>query len=257
MHFYFTNNTAVMKTEKLTKEQLNGRIKTTSEKLYAAVQTALDFTFLSENDPDDESFSEFLEMLDSETAEKIREASLQMNNDHDEPEILLMKNECTTSLNLIAEDGEGFKIILIEGHLELSGNLFIEEYVTLIVTGQIKAKNIIVNGSLYSSGSLSCSVLFGASSNDHETYIGGNIYASLVAENGQYTVSEGKIYSKYLISFHNEIEGKSGRFIENALIDNDSEAARLNPEVLNKNGYFDEQAFLSFINQHQVEALFY
>lgn len=246
-----------MKTEKLTKEQLNGRIKTTSEKLYTAVQTALDFTFLSEHDPDDESFSEFLEMLDSETAEKIREASLQMNHDDEEPEILLANNESSTSLDLATEEGEGFKIILIEGDLNLTGNLFIEEYVTLIVTGQIKAKNIIVNGSLYSSGSISCNVLFGASSNDHETYTVGNIYASLVAENGQYTVSEGKIYAKYLISFHNEIDGKSGRFIENALIDSDTEAARLNPEVLDKNGYFDEQAFLNFINHHQVEALFY
>ncbi len=246
-----------MKTERLTKEQLNGRIKIASEKLYSAVQAALDFTFLSENDPDDDSFSEFLEMLDAETAEKIREASLQMDNDDEEPEILLMKNECSTSLNLITEEGEGFKIMLIEGDLNLSGNLFVEDYVTLIVTGQVKAKNIIVNGSLYSSGSISCNVLFGASSNDHETYTVGNIYASLVAENGQYTVSEGRIYARYLISFHNEIDGKSGRFIENALIDSDTEAARLHHKVLDQNGYFDEEAFLHFISHHSVEALFY
>ncbi|MDR2235818.1 MAG: polymer-forming cytoskeletal protein [Chryseobacterium sp.] len=245
-----------MKTQTLTQEQLDCRLKNTPETLYSAVRTILDFNFLTGNDPEDESFSEFLEMLDAETAEKIREASLQMDDHPDEPEIFLLENESTTFLDLVAEDHEGHKVILIEGDINLSGNLFIEEYVTLIVAGRITAKNIIVNGSLYSSGSLTCDVLFGASANDNETFTAGNIYASLIAENGQYTHSEGKIYSKYLISFHNEIEGRTGKFIENAIIETDSEAFRLHPEVLDKNGYFDESAFLQFINQHPVEALF-
>ncbi|WP_143754155.1 hypothetical protein [Chryseobacterium sp. 52] len=244
------------KPETLTRDQLIFKIKKASEKLYAAVEPLLEFNFINENDSDDDDFSDFLGMLDPETAERIKAAALNIDNESDEPEILLMQNESTMSLDLVSQQGEGFKIILIENDINLSGNLFIEEYVTLIVTGQVKAKNIIVNGSLYTSESLFCNVLFGASGNDHQTYIGGNIHASLIAENGQYTVSEGEIYSKYLISFHNEIEGKSGKFIEYKNIESENETSVLNPEILDENGFFDEDSFLNYINRKDIESLF-
>lgn len=195
-------------------------------------------------------------MLDTETAEKMREAALQMDTDNDDPEIFLMKNESTTALDLVTEPGDGYIIILIEDDIHLTGNLFIEEYVTLIVTGNIKAKNIIVNGYLFSSGSLSCNVLFGASGNDHQTYIEGNINTSLIAEDGQYTVSEGKIYSQYLLSFHNTINGKSGRFIENKALERGNEASVLISEILDENGFFDEESFLNYIEIKELEYLF-
>ncbi|MCT2564326.1 hypothetical protein [Chryseobacterium herbae] len=244
------------RTEKLTREQLNQKVKKTSERLYATIDESLELMFTSGDDWDQDSLSEFLEMMDAETADKMRETALQMDTDNDDPEIFIMKNESVTSLNLVTEPADGFIIILIEDDIHLTGNLFIEEYVTLIVTGHIKAKNIIVNGSLFSSGSLSCNVLFGASANDHQTYIQGNINTSLIAEDGHYTVSEGKIYSQYLLSTHNTIEGKSGRLIENKALERGNEASVLIPEILDENGYFDEVSFLKYIEIKEPEYLF-
>lgn len=167
--------------QKLTKEQLYEKLKEKSENFYSTVLAALENNFFDIPALDEESLSEFLEMLDEETAEKIKEASLSINNNDDAPEILLIDNESQTALDLTTEDGDGYTIILIENDIHLSGDLFIEDYVVLIVAGNIKAENIIVNGSLYCSGSLSCNVLFGASSNDNETRIEGSIIASLVA----------------------------------------------------------------------------
>ncbi|MET3036412.1 hypothetical protein ABXT08_09940 [Chryseobacterium sp. NRRL B-14859] len=242
------------KLESLTKDQLYTRIKNTSEKLYPAVYSTLENTFFNETLLDEDSLSDFLEMLDEETAEKIKESSFHI--DDDVPEIWLIENESKNSLDLLVEEGEGYKIILIENDIHLSGNLFIEEYVVLIVTGNIQAANIIVNGSLYCAGNLSCNVLFGASSNDNETVIGGSILVTLVAENGHYTVAKGNIYSKYLISFHNEIEGNTGKFIENISIERPEETIALNPEILDQEGYFDEELFLHFITYNKTELLF-
>ncbi|WP_185290555.1 hypothetical protein [Chryseobacterium lactis] len=242
--------------QKLTKEQLYEKLKEKSENFYSTVHAALENNFFDIPALDEESLSEFLEMLDEETAEKIKEASLSINNNDDAPEILLINNESHTALDLTTEDGEGYTIILIENDIHLSGDLFIEDYVVLIVAGNIKAENIIVNGSLYCSGSLSCNVLFGASSNDNETRIEGSIIASLVAENGHYTAAEGNLYSKYLISFHNEIEGKTGKFIENSGLERASEIELLNPVIIDKDGYFDEEAFLHSITIFPVETLF-
>lgn len=244
------------KRETLTIDQLKEKVKNTSEKLYRAIEPTLEFMFSNQNDPDEYILSDFLDMLDTETAEKMREAALHMANEEDDPQIILMENESTTSLNLVTEQGDGYIIILIENDLNLTGNLSIEEYVTLIVAGDIKAKNIIVAGSLFSSGNLSCNVLFSASGNDHQTYIEGNIHSSLIAENGQYTVSEGKIYSNYLLSFHNKIEGKAGRCIENKIFENENEASVLSPEILDENGFFDEESFLNYIEIKELEYLF-
>lgn len=244
------------KIQKLTRAQLTDQVMKVSEVLYTAIEPELEFMFNNGDDPDEDSFSEFLNMLDQETAEKIKEAAFNRDSDDDEPEIMLMENESTTSLDLVTEQGDGYIVILIENDINLTGNLFIEDYVTLIVTGDIKAKNIIVNGSLYCSGNIFCTVLFSASGNDHQTYSAGNMYTSLIAENGQYTVSESKIYSRYLMSFHNTIKGKSGRFIENTALENGNEASVLNPEILDESGFFDEDAFLNYINIHQPESLF-
>ncbi|REC49988.1 hypothetical protein [Chryseobacterium pennipullorum] len=242
--------------QKLTKDQLYSKLKEGSESFYSAVFPALENNFFTENSLDEDSFAEFLEMLDEETAEKIRESSLNINHDEDIPDILLMENETGTSLNLVTDEGEGYKIILVEDDIQLSGNLFIEDYVVLIISGSLKAENIIVNGSLYCSGNISCSTLFGASGNDNETWIGGSIMAALVAENGHYTVVEGNIYSRYSISFHNEITGKRGKFIENISMERASDTALLNPEILDDDGYFDEEFFLNFINSNSPQALF-
>ncbi|AZA76684.1 hypothetical protein EG347_03695 [Chryseobacterium sp. G0186] len=242
--------------QQLTKDQLYNRLSGQSESFYSTVYSALENTLFSDQSLDEEDLSEFLEMLDKETAEKIKEAALHTHDEDDTPKIILSENKNTDFLNVITEDGEGYTIILIEGDIELSGNLFIEDYVVLVILGNIKAENIIVNGSLYCSGSLSCNVLFGASSNDHETYVDGNISSLLVAENGQYTVAKGSIYADYLMSFHNEIEGKSGRFIQKISCETDHEAIILNPKILDKNGYFDEHSFLNFIDKNPVDALF-
>lgn len=242
--------------QQLTKDQFYNRLSWQSESFYSTVYSALENTLFSDPSLDEEDLSEFLEMLDEETAEKIKEASLHTHDEDNIPKIILSENKNADFLNAVTEDGEGYKIVLIESDTELSGNLFIEEYVVLIITGNIKAENIIVNGSLYCSGNLSCNVLFGASSNDNETYVDGNILSKLVAENGHYTVSKGNIHTDYLMSFHNEIEGRSGRFIKNISCETDHEALILNPEILDKNGYFDEDSFLNFIDVHAVEILF-
>ncbi|WP_288374013.1 hypothetical protein, partial [uncultured Chryseobacterium sp.] len=98
--------------------------------------------------------------------------------------------------------------------------------------------------------------LFGASGNDNETYIGGSIMTSLISENGHYTVAEGNIYSRYLISFHNEIIGKTGKFIENISIERPGEISLMKAEILDEDGYFNEEAFLAFIETHSPDALF-
>ncbi|MEJ5049030.1 hypothetical protein WH221_04280 [Chryseobacterium culicis] len=242
--------------QKLTKDQLYNRIKEKSENLYNITHEALENNFFNESALDEESLAEFLEMLDDETAEKIKEASLHINNEDDAPEIILIENDINTSLELITGEGEGYKIVLIEGNLHLSKKLFVEDYIVLIVTGNIQAENIIVNGSLYCSGNVTSKVVFGASGNDNETYIGGSIMTSLIAENGHYTVAEGNIYSRYLISFHNEIIGKTGKFIENINLEKPSEIGLLKDEILDEDGYFDEDSFLNFIDRNSPDALF-
>lgn len=157
---------------------------------------------------------------------------------------------------MVTSEDEGYKIILIEGDLHLSDKLFVEDFIVLIVTGNIQAENMIINGSLYCSGNVTSKVFFGASGNDNETYIGGSIITSLIAENGHYTVAEGNIYSRYLISLHNEIIGKTGKFIENISLEKLSEIDLLNPAILDEDGYFDENAFLSFIENNVTDALF-
>lgn len=242
--------------QKLTKDQLYKQLREKSENLYNIAHEALENNFFNESSIDEESLTEFLEMLDDETAEKIKEASLYTNNEDDAPEIVLIQNENDHSLELITGEDEGYKIVLIENDLHLSKKLFVEDYIVLIVTGNIQAENIIINGSLYCSGNVTSKVLFGASGNDNETYIGGSIMTSLIAENGHYTVAEGNIYSRYLISFHNEITGKAGKFIENISLEKPSEIELLNPAILDEDGYFDEDAFLSFIDNNATDALF-
>lgn len=242
--------------QQLTKDQLYTQLKNNSENFYSTVSSTLNFTFFDDHSSDEEDLSEFLDMLDKETAEKIKAASLESNNGDDAPKIILAKNEESNTLDLTTEDGEGYKVILLEQDIDLYGNLFVEDYVVLIVIGNIQAKNIIVNGSLYCAGNLSCNVLFGASGNDNETYSNGNITSSLIAENGHYTVAEGSIHSKYLISLHNVIEGKEGRFIENISLEGSNEAKFLQPEIIDQNGYFDEEFFLNFINNHPPDAVF-
>ncbi|MCE4064769.1 hypothetical protein LXM63_06635 [Chryseobacterium gleum] len=242
--------------QKLTKDQLYNRIKEKSENLYNITREALENNFFNESTLDEENLAEFLEMLDDEIAEKIKEASLQTNHENDVPEIVLTESENNTSLELITKEGEGYKIVLIESDLHLSGKLYVEDYIVLIVTGNIQAEHIIINGSLYCSGTITAKVLFGASGNDNETYTGGSIMTALIAENGHYTVAEGNIYSRYLISFHNEITGKTGKFIENISLEKPSEMVLLNPAILDQDGYFDEDAFLSFIENSAPDHLF-
>lgn len=242
--------------QKLTKDQLYKKLKEKSENLYTIAHEALENNFFNESSLDEESLAEFLEMLDEETAEKIKDASLHINNENDAPEIVLIENENSTSLELITGENEGYKIIFIEEDIHLSKTLFVEDYIVLIAAGNIQAENIIINGSLYCSGNVTSKVLFGASGNDNETYIGGSIMTSLIAENGHYTVAEGNIYSRYLISFHNEITGKTGKFIENISLEKPSEIGLLNPEILDEDGYFDEDSFLNFIDHNPPDALF-
>lgn len=242
--------------QQLTKDQLYTRLKNRSENFCSTVSSTLDFTFFNDHSSDEEDLSEFLEMLDKETAEKIKAASLESNNDDDLPKIILAKNEESNTLDLTTKDGEGYKVILLEQDIDLSENLSVEDYVVLIVIGNIQAKNIVVNGSLYCAGNISCNILFGASGNDNETYSNGNITSSLIAENGHYTVAEGNIHSQYLISLHNEIEGKSGRYIEKITLDGSNEAEVLKPEILDENGYFEEESFLNFIKNNPSDAMF-
>ena len=242
--------------QKLTKDQLYKRLKEKSENLYTIAHEALENNFFNESSLDEESLAEFLEMLDDETAEKIKDASLHINNEEDAPGIVLIENENTISLELVTEEDEGYKIIFIEDDIHLSKTLFVEDFIVLIATGNIQAENIIINGSLYCAGNVTSKVLFGASGNDNETYIGGSIMTSLIAENGHYTVAEGNIYSRYLISFHNEIIGKTGKFIENISLEKPSEIGLLNPEILDEDGYFDEDSFLNFIDNNPPDTLF-
>lgn len=241
--------------QQLTKDQLYTFLKKQSEDFYSTVSSALNFTLFGDHSLDEEDLSEFLEMLDPETAAKIKAASLQPDED-DIPTIILGKHEGSSSLDLVTKDGEGYKVILFDKDVTLSGNLFVEDYVVLIVIGNIQAKNIIVNGSLYCTGNLSCDVLFGASGNDNETYFERNISSILIAENGHYTVAEGNIHSQYLISLHNEIVGKSGRNIEKTILDGSNEAEVLCPEILDENGYFEEESFLNFIKNNPPDAVF-
>lgn len=239
--------------QQLTKDQLYTYLNKQSENFHKTVSSTLDFSLFGDQTLDEEDLSEFLEILDIETVQKIKEAS----TDEDElPKIILAENKNSESLDLTTGDEEGFKVILFDQDIVLSGDLFVEEYIFLIVSGNIQAKNIIVNGSLYCSGNLTCEVLFGASGNDHETYSDGNITTSLIAENGQYTVAQGSIHSKYLISLHNVIEGKSGRYIEKITLDGSNEAEFLNPAILEENGYFDEKSFLNFITNHPPDSVF-
>ncbi len=138
--------------QKLTKDQLYKKLKEKSENLYNVVYEAMENNFFNESYLDEESLTEFLEMLDDETAEKIKDASLSINNEDDTPEIVLIENESNTSLDLITHEDEGYKIVLLEGDLNLSRQLFVEDYIILIVTGNIQAENIVINGSLYCSG---------------------------------------------------------------------------------------------------------
>lgn len=241
--------------QQLTKDQLYTYLKNQSEDFYSTVSSTLDFTLFGDQSFNEEDLSEFLEMLDKETAEKIKTTSLQPDED-ELPTIIFAENEVSTTLDLVTEDGEGYKVILFDKDIHLSGDLFIEDYIVLIVLGNINAKHIIVNGSLYCSGSLSADILFGASSNDHETYAAGDITTSLIAENGHYTVAEGSIHSKYLISLHNEIKGQAGKFIENISLDGSNEAEFLCPEIIDENGYFDEESFLNFISSNPADAVF-
>ncbi|WET50305.1 hypothetical protein PYS58_04040 [Chryseobacterium indologenes] len=241
--------------QQLTKDQLYTQLKNQSENFYSTVSSALDFTLFGDQSLHEEDLSEFLDMLDQETAEKIKAASQQPDEDK-QPPIILAGNEESTDLDLITADGEGYKVIVFDKDICLSGNLFVEEYVVVIVIGNIQAKNIIVNGSLYCAGNLSCNIIFGASGNDNETHFEGNIFSTLIAENGHYTVTEGNIHSQYLISLHNEIEGKSGRYIESIILDGSNETDVLCSEILDENGYFEEESFLNFIKNNPPDAIF-
>lgn len=243
--------------EILSETQLNQRLKNKSENLYLAVQTALKSLNYDQADLDPESLNQFLEMLDPQVAAQIRESILPIDPDEARYDILLMESDCgETSLSFSTADGYSQKIILIENAIDITGDLFIEDGITLIVTADIKARNIIVTGSLYTSGNLSCQVLFGASSNDCETYIGHDITAKLLVENGHYTLAECEIHSQYLMSFHNIIEGKAGRFIEKTSLEGVHEADYLNPKILDHQGCFDEESFLQYIRHDSIDALF-
>lgn len=239
----------------LTKDQLYASLKNQSENFYSTVTSALDFTLFGDHSLDEEDLTEFLEMLDQETAEKIKAASLQPDED-EHLTIILAQNEDSTSLDLVTEDGEGYKIIVFDQDINLSGDLFVEDYIVLVVFGNIQAKNVIVNGSLYCTGNLSCNILFGASGNDNQTYFEGNISSVLIAENGHNTVAEGYIHSQYLISLHNEIEGKSGKNIEKIILDGSNESEFLCSEILDEHGYFEEVSFLNFIRNNPPDAVF-
>lgn len=58
--------------QKLTKDQLYKKLKEKSENLYNVVYEAMENNFFNESYLDEESLTEFLEMLDDETAEKIK-----------------------------------------------------------------------------------------------------------------------------------------------------------------------------------------
>ena len=62
-----------------------------------------------------------------------------INLDND---IILIQNESNTSLQLVTAEDEGYKIVLLEGDLHLSEKLFVEDYIVLIVTGNIQAENM-------------------------------------------------------------------------------------------------------------------
>lgn len=62
--------------QKLTKDQLYNKLKEKSENLYSIAHEALENNFFNESGIDEESLAEFLEMLDDETAEKLKDASL-------------------------------------------------------------------------------------------------------------------------------------------------------------------------------------
>ncbi len=242
--------------KKITEAQLNERLSTKSKKLHAAVQTALESLSYSQANLDSEMLTSFLQMLDPNIAAQLSAASLQIDSSDSDYDIFLLENINANSLEFLTKEDEPSKIILIDNDIHLSGDLFIEDRITLIVTANITAKNIVVNGSLYTSGDLNCEVLFGASSNDHETYIGQDITTTLIAENGHYTVAEGTIHAQYLMSFHNTIEGKTALEIEKLSVDNEEEAILFHPRIPVTHGYFDEESFLLLISTHPVNTLF-
>lgn len=112
----------------LTKDQLYTYLKNQSENFYSTVTSALDFALSEDHSLDEEDLYEFLEMLDQKTAEKVKAASLQQNED-ELPTILLAEDENSTSLNLVTEHGEGYKVILFDNDINLSGDLFVEDYI--------------------------------------------------------------------------------------------------------------------------------
>ncbi|MBW3518456.1 hypothetical protein [Flavobacterium sp. NKUCC04_CG] len=242
--------------KKITKTQLNHHLKTKSEKLHAAVQTALESLTYSQTNLNSEMLTAFLQMLEPEAATHLSTSYQQIDKDDTTFDVFIQDNTHSSSLEFTTKEGEPNKIILIENDLHLSGDIFIEDRITLIVTANITAKNVVVNGSLYTSGNLNCELLFGASSNDHETYIGKDISTTLIAENGHYTVAEGNIYAQHLMSFNNTIEGKTAMTIEGVSLDNEEEAILFYPNIPITNGYFDEKSFLLLIKNQPINTFF-
>lgn len=144
---------------------------------------------------------------------------------------------------------EGHQVMILDDDVKSAFDIVVDEYSILIIRGDLQARNILVYGYLFVSGNVSCEVLFGASGNDHQTHVAGNLKCQSVVENGHYTLVEGEIVANELISNHNYIIGTKGlkvkAIVDVAIPDSPN---KLHASVLHPDNYFDEEKFLKLIH---------
>ena len=85
------------------------------------------------------------------------------------------------------------------------------------------------------------------------TQIALDVNARAIVENGHYTLVDGRIYAENIIMIHNKI--KSNEEIKASTVFIRDGGGRLSAEIVDDEGYFDEEKFLDKVESYQYFKL--
>lgn len=233
----------------ITHKQFKAFLANLPESLQDSIVDAIDFltpnTYVI-----DEEFLKIMYEINLEVYETMKKGMLELENQPKQDIKIKFLNEEFKNLEFLNTQEED--IIVWEDNYTTDANIIIDTSKIVIIDGNLKCNNLIVNDAyLFINGNVNCTLLFGASSNDKMTHITQDINAKSIVENGHFTVVDGGIYSEDIIMLHNEI--KSNKEVRaNKIFESNVEGKnKLTTEIVDDNGLFDEEKFLSLITSNQ------
>lgn len=233
----------------ITHKQFKAFLANLPESLQDSIVDAIDFltpnTYVI-----DEEFLKIMYEINPEVYETMKKGMLELENQPKQDIKIKFLNEEFKNLEFLNTQEED--IIVWEDNYTTDANIIIDTSKIVIIDGNLKCNNLIVNDAyLFINGNVNCTLLFGASSNDKMTHITQDINAKSIVENGHFTVVDGGIYSEDIIMLHNEI--KSNKEVRaNKIFESNVEGKnKLTTEIVDDNGLFDEEKFLSLITSNQ------